>query len=807
MLKNNLKIALRYLANHKSYAAINIIGLTLGFLCFLLLMAYVSSENNFDTQHGHVFRLLRSQPNAQGDQQVFAQLGPQVGYTAKEQFPEIEAAAEIVVLGRMTVGNEPASRGYERITVVDEGFFDVFDFKFLDGNAQSVFSQPNALLLTRSVKEKYFGKASALGKTLRLNEVDGVVAGVVEDFPPNTHFTANLMLAPQTAAVVFDWWKEFVATNWHRNAFWTYFKLREDADLASLENKITRLAGENWPKEEDFNSVFTLQPVTDIHLSTLEVDGEVNHAKGNLFYINLFFWIAIMILLVACFNYTGLLNVAFMGRSREIGLRKVLGAGRRELLRQFLLESLLLTSVSMLAAWGILQLIQPYLPGWFGPAFNLSALPLQQILWIALAGLAISLLSIGYPVYLISRTVIVRALKEERKGRAKVPFRKVMTVFQFVTAIVLIACTSILYRQVNYLQQKELGFDANGLLVVDINSGTLRSKFKAIKQSFSELPEVQSVSVSSRVPGEWKLFPSVEVTRQGQAPGQFEEMIFIGADEDFLSTFEVSLLQGNNFSGSPSDSSKVIVNKSAVEALALEEPIGQWIDIPAVLWPGEREAAEQPIRVQIVGVAEDFHFEDIRNAIQPMVIGFWDNPIHRIDYYTLRVNTTDWGNTIAALRRINDGFDPENPLEYNILNDQFERFYEGDILRSRLLLFFAGVVIFIACLGLLAMTAFTLKNRIKEIGIRKVLGANTTQIVGLVTSGFLKLVVVGAVIAIPIAWLLMNRWLKEFAYRIPLEWWMFVLAGLVVLVIAFVTISTQSIRAALTNPVESLRSE
>ena len=547
--------------------------------------------------------------------QEIAPLGPQVGYASKEQFPEIEAVTEIIVLGRVTVGNEPGNRNYERVTTVDKGFFKVFNFNFLEGNAENLFSQANGLLLTQSLKEKYFGSGTALGQTLKTNLFDGVVAGVIEDFPPNTHLEGYLIFPEQTASTAFNWWDDFTSTNWHRNAFLTYFKLRKDANIASLENKITRLASENWPEDQLFNSQFALQPVKDIHLYAGEVEGEINKSKGNLFYINIFFWIAFVILLVACFNYTGLLNVAFMGRSREIGVRKVMGAGRKQLLWQFLIESLLLTSFSMLLAWVILQYAQPHLPTLFGPAFDLSTIPLTKIFWIALVGLGISLLAISYPTYLISQLAVVKALQEKHSSNQKFPFRKVMTIFQFVVAIALIASTTVLYRQVNYLQEKELGFDLDGLVTVDINSGILRSKFEAIKQEFSKLPEVQSVSVSSRVPGEWKQFPFVEVLKVGQEPSESKEMIFIGADSDFLSTYNVQLTKGVNFRPHLADTTKVLVNQSAVKALGLENPVGQIINIPQVNWSGDLDELNQPLSAQIAGVVEDFHFEDLRTAI------------------------------------------------------------------------------------------------------------------------------------------------------------------------------------------------
>jgi len=807
MLKNHLKVALRYLKNHKGYTFTNIFGLTFGFLCFLILNAYVSSEKSFDTIYPDTYRLTLKEEDSEGNLVEIAALGPQIGYASAGQFAEIEAVTEIIELMRVTVGNDPADRNYELVTIIDSSFFEVFGFQLLEGSVADAFSQKNAIILPHRLKEKYFGDQPAQGKTLKLNDQDMMVAAVMEDFPFNTHLEADVLLPASTASAMFDWWDKFVTTNWHRNSFVTYLQINPNADIKTLEGKITQLAKENWPEDEQFGSQALLTPLQDIHLLGHEVQGAINKAKGNPLHVRIFFWIALTVLLVACFNYTGLLNVAFMGRSKEIGVRKVMGAGRRQLMSQFMAESLLLSCTSMLLALGLLQVSEPLLPQFFGPAFNLSALPLTNIMLIAALGLAISLLSIGYPSYLISRQAVVKALKEEHKGRQKLPFQKAITIFQFVAAIGLIACTSILYRQVSYMENKKLGFELDNMVVMDINSYQLRNQFESIKQAFSKLPEVQSVSVSSRVPGEWKQFPLVQVHKQGAQVNEKKDMIFVCGDADFLETYEISLLDGQNFRGLPSDSTKVLINQSAAEALGMEQPLGQPIVIPQVNWAGDANPLETPFLAQIEGVVSDFHFENFGEPIKPMIIAYWNNPIHSIDYYSLRVNTEDWSQTLSSLQAINNEFDPENPIEYHMLNEQFERFYREDLQRSHLLLFFAGVVIFIASLGLLAMTAFVLKKRTKEIGVRKVLGASARQIVQLVASDFMKLVLYAALIAIPISWLLMNRWLEEFAYRIDLRWWLFAAAGIITVLLALLVVSIQSARTALSNPVDALRSE
>ncbi|GJM35666.1 MAG: ABC transporter permease [Saprospiraceae bacterium] len=807
MIVNHLKTAFRYLKNHKFYTLTNFGGLTLGFFCFLLLNFYVSSEQRFDQNHERAYRLLQKIQENTGVQRISAPAGPRVGLTSKEQIPEIEAVSQILELGRVTVGNDPANLNYEHISTINRGFFDVFDFELKEGNPDEIFSTPGGIVLTETLAKKYFGDEPALKKTLRTNRFEGIVVGVLRDFPENSHMQASLMIPTQTAAANFRWWNEFIQTNWHRNTFITYFKLQEGADIAAVEQKINQLAKDNWPQEQEFKSNFTLQPVSDIHLYAGEVEGEINKNKGNNFYVGIFFWMALIILLVACFNYAGLLNVAFMGRFREIGVRKAVGANQPQLLGQFFLESLLLTSFALGTAFLLLNTFQPTTTSLLGKSFDWSYLPATQIGLLALVGLLVSLIAIGYPAWLISKVTTVQALNEEQRSTGRLPIRKVVTFFQFTAAIALIACTLIFYQQLNYLQSKNLGFDKNGIVVVDINSGTLRNQFEAIKSEFGKLPEVQEVSVTSRVPGEWKNFPLANVKTQGMNNEEAKQMIFVGADHDFLNTYGVQLQGGSNFSGAISDSSKVLINQAAIQALGLTDPIGQMIEIPSVNWDGDNNPMETPFRAQVIGIVNDFHFEDFHQQIKPMVIGFWRNPIHNIDYYSIRVNTDDWSTTIASLRAVNDTFDPENPIEYHILNEQFERFYEADIIRSRLLIFFSAIVVLIACLGLFVMTAFALHNRTKEIGIRKVLGATTLQIVKLVTKEFVLLVGIAALIGIPVAWYVMGLWLDEFAYRIELHWWYFALAGIMALVIALFTVSMQSIRAATANPVESLRNE
>lgn len=799
MLKNHFKIAFRYLKNHRQFAVINIVGLTLGFFCFFLLNSYVLKETSFDLKQDGVYRLLQKSTEENGREREMAAIPPKVGIESEVQFDEIEVLTQIMYLGRSTFGNDPANARHEHHAILDDNFLKVFDFDLIEGSAENLKNHANGIVLPKSIKEQYFGKENALNKTLRAYGKDFKIVGVLEDFPENSHFETMIFITEQMASDVFDWYDNFMTTDWDESQFVTYFKLIPNTDLTALGSKITALASQNNTNNPDYNSIFSLQPVQDIHMYGGDVRREFNKNKGNKLYVKLFFWIGFLILLVACFNYAGLLNIAFMDRSKEIGLRQIIGAEKQQLLWQFLTESFLLVTISMTLAYALLWGSQPLIKSWFDTSLSLSEIPLKGILFTVIAGLVLSLLSVLYPFWLIIRTGMSSSLQQTVSAKdSKLPFRRFMLVFQFVTVIAFLSASFVFNKQMNFLENKELGFKMDGLVTIDINSRILRNQQEAIKTEFLRIPEITGASVTSRVPGEWKNIVSVKAKQMSQTSAHAKDLLFIGADKDFLKTFQVNLLEGMNFSGMASDSTKVLVNNTVVKTLGLENPIGKFIDIL-----DDKEV----IQVQIVGVVEDFQMEDFRTNIKPLIIGNWNNSIQSIDYYVLQINTTDWSKTISDLSAVNDTFDSATPMELNVLSDKFARFFEQDKLRFRLLNFFSGIIVFLACMGLFAMSAFVAKSRTKEIGIRKVLGSSVLQLTRLLSQDFVKLMLVGLLIATPITWYLLKGWLSDFAFHIDLKWWMIAVSGLGCLALTLVTVSFQSIKAATVNPVKSLRSE
>ncbi len=807
MFANHLKVAFRYLKTHKSFTLVNVFGLTLGFFCYFLLNAYVLKERSFDQNQDQVYRLLQKTTDENGTVREMAQTPPKVGIESKAVFDEIENQTQIFYMGRINVGNAPATLSHQPIAILDDHFLEVFDFEVLEGTTDILKNHPNGIILTESIKNIYFGEGKALGKILKTGYGDYPVVGVLQDFPENSHLENLVFISSQMASEVFSFYDDFMASNWSNNQLITYFKVADNANLNVLADKITVLNKENYPVDKAFKSTFTLQDIKDIHLYENEVEGEMNKAKGNGLYVKLFFWVGVLILLVACFNYAGLLNIAFIDRSKEIGLRRIVGAGKMNLLVQFLCESIILIAVSMMLAYGILWFVQPYVKSVFNTELNLAIIPWTGIVMMAVAGLVLAVVSVAYPFWTIIQAGTRSSLKQTIVVKSKLPFRRFMLTFQFIAVISFITASFIFNKQMNFLEQKELGFTKNGLATIDVNSRILRNQFEAIKSEFLRIPEIKAVSVSSRVPGEWKNIPVVKAKRNGQAIEQAKDMLFIGSDKDFLNTYGIQLEQGTNFSGMPADSTKVLVNEAAVLALGLENPIGQFIEVPFINFGGSSENLAQPFQAQIAGVVKDFQMEDFRTAVKPLVIANHNNPLHSIDYYTLQIASSDWAKTITALKEVNDSFDPKTPAEFHILNDKFSRFFAKDIEHFKLLNFFAIIIVFLSCMGLFAMSAFVAKSRTKEMGIRKVLGSNSLQLLMLLSKDFIKLVLFSLVIAAPICWYFLSQWLSEFAYRIPFSWLTIVVSGILCLLLTFITVGIQSLKAATVSLAKSLRSE
>jgi putative ABC transport system permease protein len=810
MLFNNLKIAYRHLLKNRVFSLINIFGLTLGFLCFIIIALYIHDELNFDRMHAdgaNIYRIIRHQQTDEGVVKNIASVPGRIGPESLQQFPEVEEVMRVSPYGSITMGNDPLSRGYEEINVVDSTFFDFFDFKLLHGDPKTALTHPNGIVISQKVALKYFNSEDALGKVIWANDNDLFVTGVMENFPSNSHLQLDILFTKAGVDTYFPLHARVQTSDWNTNSTATYLKLK-NGNITEVENKITQLVASNYPPDKEFRSAFSLQPLQDVHLYSSNIeDYQVNTSGFTPYYVYMFTVVAFMILLIAALNYMNLSTAAAFKRTKEIGTRKTLGAGKPLLISQFLAEALLLSIVSLVIAIALLQIFTPGINAFTLKNLSILSLPLNWSISIFLALIGSGILASLYPAFIVSKVSPVEAIKKEiRLANKSLPVRKVLVIAQFCISIIMISSTLIIYKQLNYMREKELGFDVDNLVTIDINSSIQRNQFEAIKNEYARLPEVQSVTVSSRVPGEWKSFPIASVNLIEQSVN--EDMIYVGADQDFLETFQIKLKEGRNFSASnPGDSTKVILTQLAVDNLGLEDPIGQIVTIPRISIGGRIRERDVPFQAEVIGVVDNFYFESFRKEMMPLILAYHNNPIHSIDYYTLRIKSRDWSKTLASLKAISVGFDSNNPIEHNFLDAKFQEFYQSDAKRGQIFLVFSSVIVLIACLGLFALVSFSVENRKKEIGVRKALGASTESIINLISKEFIGLVLIAFLIATPMVVMAMRNWLSEFAYKTNFGVGTFAVSGFIAVFIAFATISFRALKAAKANPIDSLRSD
>jgi putative ABC transport system permease protein len=818
MYKSYFKISFRQLVKNKTFAAINISVLTLGFSCFILLALYLHDEWSFDMFHRDaniMYRLVQHDQQDNGTTRHIAAVAPAIGKEAVAQFAEVEDMCRLSAFGRVTLGNEPTMRSHERILSADANFFTFFDFPLLEGDRESVLKNPDAIVVSESIKKKYFGDGPALGKQIWSGYVRNgqpvyfTVSGVMQDFPKNSHLQIALLVSDATWHTMYRDYAQYMNTDWVDTEYTTYLKVKAGTNTAQLTTQIENLVKSNYPTDRVFRSQFDLQPFRDIHTQSSQLEAAADEFNANgikPFYLYTFAALGLVLLITACLNYMNLATAVAIKRTREIGTRKTLGAPRTQMVAQFIVDSVLFSLLSLLLSIGIVYMVLPWLNLFANKEMSMVEIPFEWLLMIVGVILLVGVLAALYPAFIATRVSVVDALKREIKiGGSSLSVRKGLLMMQFAISVMMITSTMIIYQQLNFLREKDLGFSHENLLVIDVNSRNLRRNFEMVKAEFAKPAEVLRVAASTRVPGEWKSFPVATTKSNQNTTGS--DMIFVGIDRDFLETYQIKLLAGRGIEDPVADSLKIVVTQLAVEQLGLTDPIGQIVEIPRVRYGERMEELETPFRVEIIGVVENFHFESLRSQQMPVIFGALNTEIQVIDYYTLHINTADWNNTLATLKAINHQLDPDTPLEYTFLDTRFEEMYQADTKRGQIFLVLSVIVVIIASLGLFALVSYAVESRLKEIGVRKVMGASAGSIVGLLSKEFLILVVVSAGIGLPVAAYFMRSWLQEFAYHIPLSVLVFMEALFITVVIAFVTISVRTLRTATINPVRSLRSE
>ena len=807
MLKNYIKVAFRNLRRQKLYSSINIFGLTIGLTAAILIILFISDEINFDKfnhNYNRIARLLTTSHSKDKSVRIFSFTPGMLGQRLKEEYPEVENYTTIIdgeKFGRFTVEHGENKYYESEYLITEPSFLKIFDFIVVRGNKEKLLTEPNEMVLTMSTAKKLFGDENPIGQTIKTDRQWGnfKVTGILEDPPKNSHLQFTMLISMESLNKFIGFKKAL--NNLDNSIVRTYLLFKPGYSPNKFYKNLIEFQNLNKAKEFGVSDIISLQLLKDIHFNSQNIEFDLNADARSKISIYILAIIGMLIILVAIINYTNLAAARSMNRMKEIGIRKVIGADRKQLMHQFLIEAIFITAIALTLSIFLVELILPSFNSFTDKSLSiLSNTNTLNIAVIVILSFAIGILSGILPSYLITRFKTVLILKG--KGEPKNGFsiaRKGLVVIQFALSTAMIFCTVTIYKQMQFIQNKELGFNNNNMLVIDINSSGTRNNFKTLKTEFSKNPNVKSISVSSRIPGDWKDLSEVKAHNFGTDQLNDHQMFYIGADYDFISTFGISLLDGRNFHNSYSeDSSNVIINIEAASVLGLNEPIGKSI----VLSDGNSSGV-----YKIIGVVKNFNFQSLHEKISPMIIGFWNNPFISIDYFTVKINGLNIPETIKYFASVQSNFDNVTPFEYNFLNERMRDFYKQDEREAAIIDSASALALLIACLGLFGLTAFSAEKRIKEIGVRKVLGASTAGIVILFTKDFLKLVIIAGLISFPVAYYIMHKWLNEFAYRINIDYSIFLFSGIIAVAIAFVTISFQAVKAAIVNPIESLRYE
>ena len=806
MIRNYFRSAFRNIKRHPFISFINIFGITVGLTCCLLILTYVINEKSYDRYNKNaddVYRITRifySAPNVESLH--LSSIAPAFGPGLKLAFPDMREMTRTLPSGVTSFQYKEKLFNEQNTFFADENFFDFFTVPVLKGDGRKALTEPYSAMLTPDIAKKYFGDEDPMNKQIILggNKHAFTVRGIYKPFPFNSHMHPDILVSFSTLNDSTIYGEKQLTTNYGNNAFYTYLMFpkgytaeRIEARFPDFLDKYCAALGAP-PKLKVHNTTkLTAQKLTDIHL-TSHLDDEIEE-NGSSTRVYIFSAIALFILLIACINYMNLSTARSALRAKEIGIRKVVGAQRKEIIAQFLSESVIVTYVSLLLAFGIAALVLPAVNHMSGLQLTIRSLfSWYFLIPVLLLPCIVGLISGIYPALFMSSFIPVKVLKGLFKVQTGTfSFRKILVVLQFSISIVLIVATAVVFRQLQYIQDKDLGFDKDHVLTL-VGAGALGNQFEAFKTDLLSNPNIKSIGRSSRIPSGRLLDDQGASVLEG---GSFQplkvDLKQVAVDDGFIPTFGITMAAGRNFSHNiKTDSNKFIINETTVKTLG---------------WGTPEKAINKQIKYgnvtgNVIGVMKDFHFESLHQPIVPMIL-IWQ-PFGRV---SIKISGQNVQSSVSFIRDTWQHYTPETPFDFTFLDQRFDQLYHSEQQQGTLFTIFACIAIFIACLGLFGLSAFTISQRVKEIGVRKVLGASVAQIVTELSKDFLILVLIAAAVAIPVALYAMNQWLGSFAFRINVSWWILASAAVIAVIIAFVTISFQSIKAATANPVKSLRSE
>ena len=808
MFKNYFKVALRNLWKNKGFSAINIIGLAVGIAVCLLITLYVMDELSYDKYNEKADRIYRVDGDIQfgGNHFILAVAPDPMGPTLKKDFPQVEQYVRFRGYEGLLVKKGAENVQESNVIYADSTLFDVFTLPMTDGDPKTALAAPYSLVITEDMAKKYFNTtANVVGKSLVINDTGNYkITGVIKNIPKQSHFRYDFFVSMATL-------EESRQNVWISNNFNTYIVLKPGANPKVLEAQFDAMVDkyvgpqvkaflnldiEGFKKNGNFDR-YTLTPLTQIHLHSNKV-AELG-ANSNIQYIYIFSAIAIFILLIACVNFMNLSTARSANRAKEVGVRKVLGSFRKDLIRQFLMESMLVSFMALVLALLIAWLLLPYFNQISSKDISLSFISLPLILPVlVLIALIVGLLAGSYPAFYLSSFNPAQVLKGKLSGGFKRSWlRSGLVVFQFWISIVLIIGTVVIYKQLQYIQNADIGFNRNQVLVVK-NTDALRSQARAFMQEVKKLPDVQDATMTGYLPtSDWRsdspLFTDATLDQKSAVSTQIWRV-----DEHYISTLGMQMKLGRNFSTQfLTDSTGIIVNEAAAKLLGFRDPLNKQLYYMDDL-------SKKSVKVyHIVGVVKNFNFNSLRENVTPLALMYSEQN----GSIAFRIDTRNAAKLINKIEATYKKMAPGQPFTYSFMNEDFNRIYMAEQRIGNISVTFSILAIVIACLGLFGLVTYAAEQRIREIGIRKVLGASIGNIVSMLSMDFLKLVFIASVIAFPVAWYFMNSWLQDFAYRIHISWWIFAMAGFIALLIALITVSFQAIRAALMNPVKSLRTE
>lgn len=802
MIYHHLKIAFRNIFKYKVFNLINILGLSIGMMACLFIGLWVLDEMSYDRFHQYADRIYRIAWHSDNPQ---TRTPHPMTYQLVADFQEVENAVSITpVWGEgLTRPMRTVKQGaiqYEEkgIYAADTTFFQVFSFPLIKGDPGKALKDIGGLVITEKIAQKYFGHDDPMGKMLMINfgtDIPFMITGVMQDIPDNSHFHFDFLISYNTTKAYHE--GEFY--EWSDFGHYNYLLLSENASPENLENRLFDWAGKymDWSEgaiEEFKNGTmgFDLQPLIDIHLYS-DIRWELE-SNGNIKYVYIFISLAVFILLIACINFTNLSTAKASRRSIEIGLKKSMGAGKTQLISQFYGEAFIASILALFIGIVLFELMTPIMRALTGKAFILNYLNPMVLFSLVLFVLICTILAGTYPAIFLTRFKPVHVLKGVREGTTKgINFRNILVIFQFSISAFLIIGTIVIIAQLTFLKNQKLGLRSEQVVVFPIRDSLTRVNYRSVKTELLKDNRVLKVSAVSNIPG--RSFNQNPI--QWKEDDEVLEVSELSVDHDFFNTFEIPLLLGRSFSLDilTDTESAFILNEEAASYFDWSSPLEQ-----TILWYDDEITREG----KVIGVVENFHFESLHKSIEPIMIVLQPAVFN---YFLVKIRPVNTSKTLAFLQNTYQKIDPENEFSYFFLDDEFAKLYQSEERVESIFSYFTFLSIFIACLGLFGLSAYEAERRTKEIGIRKVNGATTSNIVVLLSRDFSRWVFMGFIIAIPLGIILMNNWLNNFAYRISIPWWAFFFSGLMILIVGLLAVSFQSIKAARKNPIESLRYE